>query len=625
MRVWKIGCLFFYMKSPYKTFLIAASLLSHVAYTFADDFTREREQFRRAEKYLQNGQYRQFKQIKATLKKYPLYPYLSYWDLLYRLPRVSDQEINFFLQRYSGPVTVQLRQAWLMHQAQHNHWRNFLRYYQPNDSDTLTCLHLSALMHTQQKQAHLKVKNFWIKYDRPPQIACVNTFSLWKSKGFLTDDLFWNKFEWAIDRQNQPWLDYLSVLLEKPKHWIALWNQVRRDPSIALTLDRSDLIKHRIWFYGLKRLASQDPSYFVKNRLMEKYRLSPTQKKIITRILALNFAMRLDDRAPIWLKQIDPRYVDASIRQWRVRYALAKQDWPETLLQIKRLTKKERQTLQWLYWRAFALEQLKQKKASIVTYKQLSKEVDYYGLQASRRLNQRYQPAQKIVHRTPESLKNHEAFIQGSELYHLGHEADARAQWLWGIAHQSTTPQQLQAASILAGDRGWYDLCILAAKKIKPCPISLMFPKPHLKHVLASSLASDLSRDWLWAIMRQESLFMPKAQSRVGALGLMQLLPSTAKFIGDRSNFMQRDLFKPEVNIRLGSLYLRYLFKMFDRDTTLMVAAYNAGPTRVKRRSVYLAQLPKAIWIETIPWEETRNYVKSVHFSRAIYGRDDAR
>jgi soluble lytic murein transglycosylase len=217
-------------------------------------------------------------------------------------------------------------------------------------------------------------------------------------------------------------------------------------------------------------------------------------------------------------------------------------------------------------------------------------------------------------------LENNAAMQRAKELLALGFIGEARQEWLWVL--ESLSRPERQAAAQLAKEWGWYDLAIVGASKANiHNDIQLRFPLAYRRSVLAASRKTHLNSAGVWAIMRQESAFTWNAKSSAGALGLMQIMPSTGKQLARSLALRHADLLDPEQNIRLGSTYLRQLLNLFEGNATLATASYNVGPNRVKHFRGLYQQLPKDVWVEILPWKETRDYVKNVHLARCIYSQ----
>jgi len=218
------------------------------------------------------------------------------------------------------------------------------------------------------------------------------------------------------------------------------------------------------------------------------------------------------------------------------------------------------------------------------------------------------------------SVKTLPAIERTRELLALDRQLNARREWYAASKHFDH--DEILAAAQLAHEWQWHDRAILAMAKAKQWDdLTIRFPVEHKSHVMQQAQNTDIDPAWIFAMMRQESAFMSDAQSPVGALGLMQLMPGTAKSVARKlkqSRPSKTSLFDPEKNIELGTAYLQQVFKQLDENPVLAIAAYNAGPHRVKR---WLPDkdMPADIWIEMVPFKETRQYLKNVLAYTVIY------
>lgn len=351
---------------------------------------------------------------------------------------------------------------------------------------------------------------------------------------------------------------------------------------------------------------------------------TPEQQLVIQ---AIDLARKHDPQAAIALANIPATLTNHTVREWRVRTAIFQQNWPAVNRTIAQLTPEERATSCWQYWHAYALARENNNNAAQIIYQQLSEQVDYYGLLASEQLHQPYQPKNVIYPVNAEDLaqlENLTTIQRAHELYILNFLPDARREWDWKI--NSLNKTQLRAAAYLAAQWQWHDRAIIAAAKAgDKNALALRFPLAYARSITIAAKQFSLDPAWIFAIMRQESGCMPDAKSAAGALGLMQVLPKTAKtsllppilLRGEPIN--TGSLLDVNTNILLGSAYLKQLLGWFHNNITMATAAYNIGPTAIQKYLPAYSRLGSAAWIETLPWRETRDYVKSVLLARAIY------
>ncbi|MFM2322487.1 MAG: lytic transglycosylase [Pseudomonadota bacterium] len=610
-----------------KSSIFLICLFSWSCLVHAENRDQQRKLFWQARQLLMTRHYQQFAALQIHLKDYPLYPYLVFIKLKQQLAYESSREITNFLATYADtPLAPKLRADWLGHLAKKQDWLHFIQYYQPIYGTTLQCHYLHSLLATQQKAlAFREIAILWLNVNSAPS-ACRPVFLRWEQSGSLNRSLIWKKLEQAIAKNNMTLIQHLSQFLPREeRQQVNHWYQVRQYPLLieqSEQFDPKNTMDRKIILFGMQRLADKNPLELAEiwSLLLKRYALSEPEQQHLLAKLAVGLARRGDARAGDWLKQVKPAYADATLREWRVRNSLLNGQWDKVLYWLDRMPHSEQQQACWRYWRARALAETQQQAAANTIYTSLAKQVDYYGVLASQRLKLNYHPASHQVLGDKLALAQNAAIQRAKELYALGFSGEARREWRWGL--ESMNRAQLQAAAQLAKQWGWYDLAIIGASKANiHNDIKLRFPFAYRRSVLAAARKAHLNSAWVWAIMRQESAFMWNAKSSAGALGLMQIMPSTGRQLARRFALGRVDLLDPEQNIHLGSRYLRQLLTLFNGNATLATASYNVGPTRIKHYQALYQRLPKDVWVEILPWKETRDYVKSVGLARNIYSQ----
>ncbi|MCG8671665.1 MAG: transglycosylase SLT domain-containing protein, partial [Pseudomonadales bacterium] len=223
-----------------------------------------------------------------------------------------------------------------------------------------------------------------------------------------------------------------------------------------------------------------------------------------------------------------------------------------------------------------------------------------------------------------QTILQHPGIIRARELYLLKETVYAHREWYHAI--QSMPSEMRGAAAHVAHLWGWHNQAIVAAARSDIRDnLELRFPKAYFETVSNHAQSRGLASDWVYSLIRQESAFSPKAKSGAGALGIMQIMPSTARQVSRSAGIKlktKHQLLDPHKNIKIGTAYLGQLLKRFDGNLVLATAAYNAGPHRAKRWQPKHKPMDGDIWIETIPIHETRNYVKNIFTYQAIYRRN---
>jgi soluble lytic murein transglycosylase len=277
----------------------------------------------------------------------------------------------------------------------------------------------------------------------------------------------------------------------------------------------------------------------------------------------------------------------------------------------------------WRYWKARAFKALNATYPANMLFAKLSREIHYYGLLATEELPAKLEARPADYKVTPDDMKVAEAHVglrRALLLRKLGDDGNALAEWDWAL--RGMDDRAILAAAELARRNQWNDRAIATAEKTREVhDFDLRYIAPYRD--LASEYAQEngLDEAWVYGLMRQESRFMDYARSGVGAQGLMQIMPATAKWIARQLGLGKRahnNVGKPETNIRFGTFYLKHIFDSLGQSPVLATAAYNAGPGRARK---WQAEVPLegAIYVENIPFSETRDYVKKVLANAMFY------
>jgi len=309
-------------------------------------------------------------------------------------------------------------------------------------------------------------------------------------------------------------------------------------------------------------------------------------------------------------------------REWWARTALRAGDWQAVQRAIDSMGDANREQPVWRYWRARALQAGGQRAAANPLFLALSREHHYYGQLAQEELGPVMQaPAVNIKMGGDDiaAIARHPGIARAQALYELGLRSDASQEWNWSI--QTFSDAQLLAAAELARRMEWYDRAINTAERTRELhDFELRFLAPYRELAQKAARENAIDEAWVFGLMRQESRFINVARSSVGAAGLMQIMPATARWIAQRlgiKGFNPREMQDPARNIQFGAYYLKHVQTTLDGSPVLATAAYNAGPSRAQRwRDT--RPMEAAVYIESIPFAETRDYVKKV-MSNAMY------
>jgi len=614
---------------------VSAATEMDTAQTQTSSMEELRKQFLVAEKAIKSGHLKKYHQLEAELKDYPLYPYLQAAELSRRLGRAPDDEIQGFLQSYAdAPFADSIRYSWLKSLSSKGKYQTFVDNFQPTENIKQLCRYANALMHTEQKQQGYDLMNeLWLSSSSIPD-TCDTPIKLWKQAGYLNTEIIWERIKLVMDRRNHRLATFIGKQLPKnDRQWLSLWQQVQRKPEIIIQQknkfkdeDINNPIVLSILADGVKRLARKDPLKAVNywNEIKDDYFFEATEQENIEHYLAQSLAKEATPVAFNAIQNLDINNASADVISPHVFSALQNKEWASALAWMEHLDEAERNSERWQYWRARTLESMRYIEAAHEIYHEISNNRSYYSFLAADRIGNSYEYMNRPLN-IPEikllELQRVPAVARAHEFFQLKRNNRARIEWNYAI--ESMNNDQLIVAAHLADKWGWKNRSISTLAKAKYWDeVELRFPLEHRERVEDEAREGGISPAWAFAVIRQESAFVKDARSSSGALGLMQLMPGTARYVA-RSMRLKRprhnDILNSDLNIRLGINYLKKLQKKFSGNTVLATAAYNAGPSNVNRWISEYNVDNTDLWIETIPFAETRDYLKRVMTYSVIY------
>lgn len=586
--------------------------------------SEQRQQFLVAREALEAGDEESFINLAEGLRDYPLHHYLHYWQLLKSLPEQNPETINEFLTVYSDtPLAWPLRKARLHQLAREERWQDYLALYRNNRHAELRCYyHYAQLMTGKQDAVWRGAEQLWL-VGHSQHEACDPLFKAWERVGGITDDLRWRRIKLAMENGHTGLANYLAKPLnDSDREWVTLWRQVKANPEKISSSDRLQKdteLTRLIVLQGLKKMASRSPEMAAELwlKLEPHYAFTPKQRDAIVRSIALNFAFDADVNALEWFERLSHQARDNTVVTWAVRSALRHYRWEQVLAWLGELPEQQRQAPSWQYWQGRAYESLRKNGKAKHHYQNAATTRTYYGFLAADRLNEPYNLDHiplKVDEQILERLRHHPGLQRAHELYLLQLLDEARREWEYAIRRMNREEQL--AAGKLAHEWQWHDRALLTLAKAGYFDdLEIRFPLVYSDKIFRGAASNAIDPAWVFAVARQESALVPDARSRVGALGVMQLMPGTGRKIADQLNTKiesKQHLMLPEINIRFGSYYLRNVLEQFDHNPVLATAAYNAGPHRVRKWYPEQGSLAADIWVETLPFRETRQYLRRV-------------
>lgn len=572
-----------------------------------------------------------------ALKSYALYPYLQAARIRQALKDAGlaadsvDERAATFLAYYGDePAARSVRRAWLDSLASRNRWEQFLEHYRDaSATDDERCESFTGRIATGRTEGlAADISAAWLTPESLP--GCDAAFSWLRSRNALTDDLVEQRARLALNKGSTAFARQLMPQLPAAKaaplqQWAAILDNPQRGID-ALIASPQTPVDPEAMLSGWKQLARKDRSGAITrfNPLVQSRKLDETTASPYALALAVSLARDRDPAALTYFRKARATDFDEAGHEWHVRAALWAEDWKQVSTAITNMPGEQRQVARWRYWAARAAEAQHDRALANQLYDSVITDDNYYSAMAAARLDR---PAKPHPERVVEDkallaeISRLPAFVRTHELLRTNMRREAIAEWLYGFDQLPADhrPQMLH----LAADWGWYDQAVATATKLRIFnDYALLYPQPYDREVRAASRLTSVPPDLIYGVMRQESLYRPDAVSSAGAYGLLQLIPPTARSTAQRWKRPKpstSDLLNPSTSVTLGAGQLRMLLDRFGGQTAVALAGYNAGPSAATRWLPSQAVDPD-IWIENIPYNETRTYVQRVLWHSIVFG-----
>ncbi len=566
----------------------------------------------------------------------PLEPYPQYWKLAVDLDRADPAAVDDFLTRYPhSALSDRLRADWLVELGQRADWANFKRLDTDLVNDTLEirCYRLQTAMQEGGRPDDA-LRRLWVSGAIQPK-SCWGAYATWQARGGLNDADLWLRLRWALRDGRISKSDNLAAVRDL-SNFAATTSSTMRVDIRQLESVYKDARKYlgrlggyptarmdrEVTLFALGRVAMDEPNDAAAILSGWQDAMPAEDRAHAWGVIAFWAAYKLRPEADSWFHASQGALLSDLQLTWKARAGLRQGDWPMVAEAVDAMSPELARDPAWRYWKARSLAVAGDLDGSVGLYRELAGEHSFYGLLAAEelgstalRLGEAYQPNEEEIKR----ISQHPGLQRALLLYQMDWRADAVREWNWSL--RNLDDRQLLAAAELARRNEWYDRTISTADRTKQLHnFSLRFLSPYRQVMKDQTAKIGLDESWVYGLIRQESRFVQVAKSVVGAAGLMQLMPGTASWIAKRiglAGYKQNTLHDIDTNVLLGTSYLRYVLDSLGHPV-LATAAYNAGPGRAR---AWLATQPMegAIYAETIPFDETRDYVKKVMANSMYY------
>ncbi|MEY4730073.1 MAG: hypothetical protein RL020_1231 [Pseudomonadota bacterium] len=603
-------------------FALAFASATHSFASSDEDFIAAREAYRARDQ-------KQLDKLTPKLSGHVLEAYAQFWQINNRIKEASADEVKKFVAQYPDmPLAEQLLGDWLRQQGQQKNWEAF-------DSDftklktpdvELSCYSLQARMANKDADALKEGRTFWLNGKAQPD-SCQPVFDAMMNQRVIMAPDVWLRVRLALEAGQVSLARRLNSNLPP--------NEMMNDKQLAAAYDTPQLLLEKnsidyksrgareVAMFAVHRLAHTQASLAAMRWTTMQEKFSPAERSYVWGLVGFEGARNHEPLAIDWYRNAEVSNMSDTHIAWRARAALRVQAWGDVLASIEQLSPPEQRESNWRYWKGRSLKELGRNEAANEILLPLSKEYLYYGLLAAEEIGA---PTLSLPATEAKAAADEMKAVElkpdiqrALALHKLGMDTEGTKEWIAAV--KSLNDGQLLAASELARKANWPERSINTADKTNVShDFSLRYPTPFEVNMRDYAKQRGVDEAWVFGLVRQESRFMADVRSRAGAMGLMQIMPATGTWLAKKAgmkNFQPSTTIQPETNISLGTYYLKYLLEELAHPV-LATAAYNAGPSRAKRWRDD-KPIDGAIYAETIPFTETRDYVKKVMSNTQFY------
>jgi soluble lytic murein transglycosylase len=575
---------------------------------------------------------------------YPLAPYLAFWQLQTRLKvddaATIDAAVKAFIDKHPNTYLAdRLRLEWLLAVGARAEWPRFEKERAQliwGDDSQIRCYAQLAKLHgateAERPEAAREARRLLAATRESAAEGCAALADTLLASGQLA---IWDRIR-ALVEQNQV-ATARRVIVQLPKAEAAQAAQAIERPAVWLAAHERRLteVQRELAIVAIVRLARDDAAQAAKFAQALHLHFTAEQRGIVWGRIGHMAALKLDPQAVEYYKRGGERVGiehDAArsteVLEWQVRAALRAGDWAMVRTAIERMPPELRSEPAWMYWHARAVKLDPSEGAAALAEAQLKRiagSFDFYGALAAEELGQPIAAPPAVPAPGAEAVAafaSNPGLARALKFYELNMRIEGHREWNWQL--RGLPDAQLQAAAEFARTKGVLDRMISTSDRTRELiDITQRYPTPHREQLAPIAKNAGLDETWVYGLIRQESRFIADIKSSAGAMGLMQVMPATARYVAKRigmNDFAPAKIIDVDVNLKLGVSYLRLVYDDLDTNPVLATAAYNAGPSRPRAwRSTLTRPVEGAIFAETIPFNETRDYVKRVMTNAAIY------
>ncbi len=587
------------------------------------------ERFLAARDAARAGDRAKLERIAPELVGHELESYVDYWRILLDMYLADTAKMRNFLARNDKTyIAEKLRSDWLKQLGKRRQWTDFDAQYAAlvAPDQELSCYALQSRSARGDASVANEALALWQSLAEPPESCYPVLEALIAGKRVLADGV-WARIrslfeanKMAVARYTMNYLPVsqtpdarvIAAVIDKPLPWL-----VKLPANIS-----GNRMNRELAALAISRIARNDPHMAFERLSRVESQLQAGERGWAWGQIGWQAATRHLPEALAWYRRAGDAPLSDEVAQWKVRAALRAQDWGLVRLSIEKMPAALVEQPAWTYWLGRAYRAGGRLEDADKLFTKIAGQPNFYGNLADEELGRTITPPAQAAASTPEetALISANPGVQRTlALFRLGMRSEGVKEWSWAL--RTMSDRELLAASGIAHRAGIYDRAIAAADRTRnEHDYSLRYLSPYSEQVRPAAKSQSLDDAWVYGLMRQESRFVTNAKSNVGASGLMQLMPATARWVAKKiglKDFHQGQVNDTETNVLLGTTYMRLVLESLDNHPVLASAAYNAGPGRARKWRGDTA-LEGAVYAETIPFSETRDYVKKV-MSNSVY------
>jgi len=585
--------------------------------------------FQTAKAAFDRGDQARLDALAPKLADHLLQPYVAYWQLKLRLDSADDAEVKAFLARWPQmPLSDRLRVDWLKVLAKRGQWSTFgAEYRAPASEDVeLACFAIQYRRQTEGEAAVKDAKPLWLTGKTTPD-SCEPLFAALTARNVISVEDRRARFRLAAEAGNVRLAQAIAVDLPTAER-IAPQEFANVERNAAHALTKGDFRWNQqsgrdLALYALERAARSDAAGIRAAWERQRKHLPVADRLYGNARLAFHASRQLNPRALEWYREAEGVALSDVQRAWRVRAGLRAGAWPDVLATIDAMPAADAQDPAWRYWKARALAATGRGTDAAAIYTALSDDLGFYGLLSAEAIGKRLEVASSPLLPDAEALAAfgaRPAVQRVLKLAQLDMRPESQREWTYVV--RGLPDDALLLAAEYARRAGLYDRAINTADRTAVRhDFALRYMTPFRDEFTQAARDQGVDPALLFGIARQESRFAPDIVSSAGAVGLMQLMPPTARWVAkqmNRADYAPSQISNVQLNTQFGAFYFRYWLDRLDGVPALAAAAYNAGPARAQAWRGG-STLEGAVWVESIPFNETRDYVKRVLANSMLY------